>query len=126
LAQWVRLCSVAEAPAVGQVQEAEAGGVAICLANVNGELSALDNWCPHRRGPLGQGWVEGEAVVCPWHSWTFNAKTGQAEYPVHECVAVFPLRVEGDDLLVEIEPVEASAIAEVEPGENQARNTLTD
>jgi nitrite reductase (NADH) small subunit len=103
VAQWVRLCGVAESPAVGQVQETEAGGVAICLANVNGELSALDNWCPHRRGPLGQGWVEGEAVVCPWHSWAFNAKTGQAEYPLHERIDVFPLKVEGDDILVDIE-----------------------
>ncbi|WP_213803572.1 Rieske 2Fe-2S domain-containing protein [Granulicella sp. dw_53] len=103
MAQWVRLCSVAEAPAVGHVQEAEVDGVAICLANVNGELSALDNWCPHRLGPLGQGWIEGDAVICPWHSWAFNMKTGQAEYPVHEHVDVFPLKVEGDNLLVDIE-----------------------
>ncbi len=103
MAQWVRLCSVAEAPKPGQAIEADAAGVALCLANVNGELGALDNWCPHRRGPLGQGWIEGESVVCPWHSWTFNLKTGIAEYPVHERVAVFPLRIEGDDLLVEIE-----------------------
>ena len=102
MAQWVRLCGVAEAPALGQVQEAEVNGVAICLANVNGELSALDNICPHRQGPLGQGWVEGEAVICPWHSWAFNTKTGEAEYPVHERVDVFPLKVDGDDLLVEL------------------------
>jgi len=103
LAKWVRLCGLAEAPAVGQVAEAEVDGVAVCLANVNGELSALDNICPHRRGPLGQGWTEGEAVICPWHSWAFNAKTGLADYPVHEQVDVFPLRVEGDDVLVDIE-----------------------
>src|SRR6266702_839085 len=99
LAQWVRLCGMAEVPAEGQVKEAEAGGVAICLANIGGELSALDNVCPHRQGPLGQGWVEGESVVCPWHSWTFNVKTGQAEYPVHEHVKIFPLKVEGEDLM---------------------------
>jgi nitrite reductase (NADH) small subunit len=69
MSQWVRFCSVAEAPAEGAVMEAEADGVAVCLARIGGELSALDNWCPHRRGPLGQGWVEGAAVVCPWHSW---------------------------------------------------------
>ena len=102
MGQWVRLCGVMEAPAEGQVQEREVGGVAVCLANVGGELSALDNVCPHRQGPLGQGWVEGEAVICPWHSWAFNAKTGQAEYPEHERVDVFALRVEGEDLLVEL------------------------
>jgi nitrite reductase (NADH) small subunit len=83
--------------------EAEVDGVGICLANVNGELSALDNVCPHRRGPLGQGWVEGDCVVCPWHSWTFHVKTGLAEYPAHERVDVFPVRIEGEDVLVDIE-----------------------
>jgi nitrite reductase (NADH) small subunit len=103
VAQWVRLCGVAEAPRAGQVMEAEVAGVGVCLANVNGVLSALDNWCPHRRGPLGQGWVEGEAVVCPWHSWSFNATTGQAEYPDNERVAVFPVRIDGEDVLVDLE-----------------------
>lgn len=103
MGQWVRLCGLSEAPAVGKVTEAEVEGVEICLANVNGELSALDNICPHRQGPLGQGWLEGEAVVCPWHSWTFSMKTGLSEYPVHEKVDVFPVRVEGEDVLVQLE-----------------------
>jgi nitrite reductase (NADH) small subunit len=89
---------------VGKVAEAEVQGVAVCLANVNGTLSALDNVCPHRQGPLGQGWLEGEAVVCPWHSWTFSLKTGLSEYPVHERVDVFAVRVEGEDVMVNLEP----------------------
>ncbi len=103
MADWVRLCGVAEAPKVGAVMELEANGRGVCLANVGGELSALDNLCPHRQGPLGQGWIEGEAVVCPWHSWEFHAKTGVSIYPAGERVAVFPIRVEGEDVLVDIE-----------------------
>jgi nitrite reductase (NADH) small subunit len=103
VAQWVRLCGVAEVPVVGNVMEAEVDGIGICLANVNGELSALDNICPHRQGPLGQGWIEGDAVVCPWHSWAFHAKTGEAVYPENERVAVFPLRIEGENVLMDIE-----------------------
>jgi nitrite reductase (NADH) small subunit len=102
MSQWVRLCSLSEAPAEGQVMEAEAAGVAVCLARVGGEFQAVDNWCPHRRGPLGQGWIKGNGVVCPWHSWTFDLRTGAAEFPEGERVAVFPLRVEGDALLVEV------------------------
>lgn len=102
MARWVRVCGVAEAPSEGQVIEADAAGTEVCLARVRGELSALDNVCPHRQGPLGQGWVEGNAVVCPWHSWVFNAKTGEAEYPENAKVAVFPVRIEGDDVLVEL------------------------
>jgi nitrite reductase (NADH) small subunit len=103
VAQWVRLCGLSEAPSAGRVMEAEVAGVAVCLANVNGELSALDNVCPHRQGPLGQGWIEGEAVICPWHSWAFDAKTGHAVYPEKARVDVFPLKVEGEDVLVDIE-----------------------
>jgi nitrite reductase (NADH) small subunit len=102
VAQWVRLCGVAEAPGVGMVTEAEVDGVGVCLANVDGELSALDNVCPHRQGPLGQGWIEGNVVVCPWHSWAFDVKTGRATYPEKERVAVFPLRIEGENVLVDI------------------------
>jgi nitrite reductase (NADH) small subunit len=80
------------------------------MANVHGELSAVNNRCPHRGGPLGQGWVEGESVVCPWHAWTFNLKTGEAEFPVHDRVAVYPVRVEGEDVLMDIE-----GAAEIEP-----------
>jgi nitrite reductase (NADH) small subunit len=103
VAQWVRLCGVADAPKAGNVMEVEVDGIGVCLANVNGELSALDNICPHRQGPLGQGWIEGDAVVCPWHSWAFHVKTGQAVYPEKERVDVLPLRIEGEDVLVDIE-----------------------
>lgn len=100
--QWVRLCGAGEAPKPGEVMEAEVSGVGVCLANVDGRLSALDNWCPHRRGPLGQGWLEGEAVVCPWHSWAFSTVTGVAEPPERAKVDVFRVKVEGEDVLVNI------------------------
>ena len=106
LAEWVRLCRLAETPAVGEVKAAEVNGVSVCLANVDGDLSALDNWCPHRGAPLAEGWLEGGSVVCPWHSWTFNLKTGEAEYPVHERVAVIPLKIEGEDVLADVGSVE--------------------
>ena len=102
MGRWVRVCGVAEAPAEGGVMEAEVEGVAVCLARIGGTLSALDNVCPHRQGPLGQGWVEGNAVVCPWHSWAFDVGTGLAEYPAGERVAVFPVKLEGEEVLVEV------------------------
>ncbi len=46
--------------------------------------------------------MEGENVICPWHSWAFHAKTGLAEYPEGQFVQVYPLKVEGEDVLVEI------------------------
>jgi nitrite reductase (NADH) small subunit len=102
VAEWVKLCAAHEAPKPGEVMEAEAAGVSVCLANIDGRLAALDNVCPHRQGPLGGGWVEGEAVVCPWHSWAFSTLTGEAEPPEHAKVVVFGLKIEGEDLLVNL------------------------
>jgi len=62
----------------------------------------LDDWCPQRGAALAEGWLEGGGVVCPWHSWTVNLKTGEAEYPVHERVAVIPLKIEGEDVLADV------------------------
>ena len=82
--------------------EALAGGVAVCLANVEGRLAAVDNVCPHRQGPLGGGWLEGEEVVCPWHAWAFSLTTGVARPPERGKVSVFRVKVEGEDVLVNI------------------------
>ena len=101
MAQWVRLCAVEEAPQPGKVMQLEAQGVDVCLANVNGALSAMDNWCPHRRGPLGEGWVEGDRVVCPWHAWGFEVTTGNCPEE-HAHVDIFPLKTEDGDVLVDI------------------------
>ncbi len=103
LLQWIRLCDADEAPAEGLVTEAVTEtGQAICLARVGGELAAVDNLCPHRQGPLGQGWIEAGAVVCPWHSWAFDLKTGQGTYPEDARVRVFPVRVEAGEVQVGI------------------------
>ena len=113
MAQWVRLCGVSEAPAEGQVMEAEAQGTSLCLARVNGELAALDNWCPHRQGPISQGWIEGNTVVCPWHAWSFDVRSGQSVFPGNERLTVFPVKVEGDEVLVEMGAVDGSASAQI-------------
>jgi nitrite reductase (NADH) small subunit len=102
LSEWVRLCAIGEAPKPGEVREAEANGVQVCVANVNGRLAALNNVCPHRQGPLGQGWMEGETVVCPWHCWAFDTRTGEALPPEQGKVEVFPLRVEGEELFIDL------------------------
>ena len=102
LAEWVRLCGVNEAPAPGGLQELEAGSQTVCLANIDGQLCALDNVCPHRQGPLAQGWIEGQTVVCPWHAWAFDCRTGVAEPPERAQVKVYPVRTEEGTVLVDL------------------------
>jgi len=41
----------------------------VALFHVNGNIFAISNTCMHRRGPLGEGQIEGDVVTCPWHGW---------------------------------------------------------
>ena len=98
MAAWIKVCALAEAPAPGEAAEVELHGVPLCVANRDGQFSILDNECPHRGGPLGQGWIEGNAVLCPWHAWAFDLETGVVEAPEHGSVKVYPARVESGQL----------------------------
>jgi len=60
-------------------------GRPVALFNVDGEIFALDNTCPHAGGPLGEGTLDGEIVTCPWHGWKFNVRTGDClKNPIEE------------------------------------------
>jgi nitrite reductase/ring-hydroxylating ferredoxin subunit len=74
----------------------------VCVANVNGEFAALNNICGHRGGPLGAGVVLDGKIVCPLHGWMFNPKTGVADDDPHFPVAVYRLRIEGEDVFVDV------------------------
>jgi nitrite reductase (NADH) small subunit len=102
MAEYVRIGSKNELPPAGEAREFNVGEKVICVANVNGTISALDNVCLHRGGPLGQGVVEGDKIVCPWHGWQYHAVTGEVSHSPSSKVQVYPIKVEGDDVLIEI------------------------
>ena len=99
---FTKVTTQSELPAEGKAKEIPCGAKVICVANVNGTISAMDNVCLHRGGPLGQGVIEGDKVVCPWHGWQWNAKTGEAAHNPNIKVVVYPLRVEGGDVLIDV------------------------
>ena len=59
----------------------ETGGQKIAIFDLGGNLYAVENTCPHRGGPLSEGMMAGEEVICPWHGSRFNVKTGAVITP---------------------------------------------
>lgn len=86
----------------GSVLNAEIGGRRYAICNVNGTFHALDGVCPHRGGPLGEGAINGENVVCPWHAWEFNCSSGENDYNPSICLARFSLEVRGQDVFIDV------------------------
>ncbi|MCS6775900.1 MAG: Rieske 2Fe-2S domain-containing protein [Chloroherpetonaceae bacterium] len=77
-------------------------GRELALFHVDGAFYCIDNTCPHRDGPLGEGELEGEVVYCPWHAWQVNVKTGEVLYRPGLCVRTYACKVEGGTVWVEI------------------------
>ena len=89
---------------LGTGKVVEADGRSIALFNVEGTFYAIDNTCTHRGGPLGEGELSGDTVECPWHGAHFNVKTGAVTRPPAGAgVRSFPAKVEGSDVLVEVD-----------------------
>ena len=98
---FVKIGTESDLPAINEVKELPCGDKMICVSNVNGEIGAMDNTCLHRGGPLGEGVIEGGLVICPWHGWAWDPKTGSAQVPGTK-IAVYPVKIENGDVLVEV------------------------
>lgn len=84
------------------VMEVMMGETPYAICNVRGKITALHGVCPHRGGPLGQGAIHGDNVVCPWHAWEWNCRTGENDMDPAKKVATCDLKIEGDDILLDV------------------------
>lgn len=84
------------------VREVLVNGEPYAICNVGGEVHALSGVCLHRGGPLGQGQIHEGRVVCPFHLWEFDCRTGEYDYDPAQRVATYEVKVEGDDILVRV------------------------
>ena len=87
------------------VQAVLLGRKKVTLTCRGGEFGAISNTCNHVGGPLSEGTLDGDYVVCPWHYWKFHRVTGQGE-PGYEDDAVpsYEVRVEAGRVQVRAVP----------------------
>ena len=89
--------------APGEMKLVEAETRAVVLINVDGELYAIDNECTHAACDLAYGRLDGESLECDCHGSRFNVRTGAVENPpAIDDVPTYAIRIEGDDVLVEL------------------------
>jgi nitrite reductase (NADH) small subunit len=73
-------------------------GVAI-FRKRDGRLFAIENRCPHLGGPLSEGILGENQVVCPLHAHKFDCTTGQGS-EAHECVKTYKVRLENNNIIL--------------------------
>jgi nitrite reductase (NADH) small subunit len=113
-----------EVPAEGERRLVELGGRTIGVFCLDGDYFALADRCPHRGAPLcSSGQVvdavegvgnaarvtrEGALVRCPWHKWDFEIASGRCAVDARLRVRRYPVRVEGDELVVSLDAARAA------------------
>ena len=101
--EYFDVAGVDEIP-VGRVIARMIGDRRIALGRSKSGIFALDNTCPHRGGPLAEGDLIGEELICPWHLWAFDVRTGNCPGGTVMGVAAHAVRIEEDRVLVRLSP----------------------
>lgn len=101
MTEFVKVAARGEIPEDGAII-VEVRGRKIALINAGGAFYAIDNACRHLGGSLGEGDIYGTRVVCPLHGWEYDFTTGASVDDPEMRVACFAVRLEGDDVFVEI------------------------
>lgn len=101
----------------GEMLGVEVNGERVLLVNVDNRIYAYADSCPHQKSRLSEGALADKILRCATHHWEFDVCAGSGVNPQNTCLKVFPIRVEGDDILVDVGEATNSAIgADVEKG----------
>ncbi len=97
--EFVRVARASEVPP-GSAKVIVVLGHPVALFNVDGSFYAVSNVCLHRGGPIGEGLLDGSVVTCPLHGWEYDVRTGKNLANPTARLRAFPVRLEGEDVLV--------------------------
>ncbi len=93
----------------GSLKAAQAGSRSVALSRLNGRYGAIDGFCSHQGGPLGEGTLEGDLLRCPWHGWGFHRLTGESSDPARPGIAAYEVESRDDGVYVAVEEIAESA-----------------
>lgn len=97
------VCRVAEIPREGATQ-ATLNGTPVAIFRHGDQLSAVHGVCAHQNGPLAEGRIIAGCITCPWHGYQYRPDDGCSPPPFREKLATYAVRVEGDQVLVQVRP----------------------
>jgi toluene monooxygenase system ferredoxin subunit len=88
---------------VGQLVGVVVGGTKVLLVRLDEGVRAFEDRCAHKGLPLSQGRLSGTTLTCAAHEWRYDAASGRGLEPVSACLRAFAVRLDGDDVLVDVE-----------------------
>ncbi len=101
MSNWIDIAALEDIPPRGaRVVKTRLGCVAVFRTH-DDKVFAIDDACPHKKGPLSEGIVHGNAVTCPLHNWVIDLQTGMAQGADEGRVNTYEIRVEQGRILLD-------------------------
>jgi nitrite reductase (NADH) small subunit len=111
MSDWIDIAALDDIALRGARVVKTALGCVAVFRSATDEVFAIDDTCPHKKGPLSEGIVHGNSVTCPLHNWVISLETGLVQGPDVGSVATFPTRVENGRILLDATTLRARAAA---------------
>jgi 3-phenylpropionate/trans-cinnamate dioxygenase ferredoxin subunit len=92
----------AEEVQAGQILGLNIDDTPIAFTRLDGRIVAFGDVCTHDDGPLAEGTIEGDCVVCPRHGAHFNLYTGKPTLPAPYPILIYETKIEDDNVLVKL------------------------
>jgi nitrite reductase (NADH) small subunit len=99
---WIEVCKLDEIPP-SQARTVLAGDNMIAVFRLTDDrIKAVENRCPHKQGPLAEGIISGEDILCPLHNWRISLDSGEVAAPDHGCVKTYATKVENGQVFLSL------------------------
>ena len=89
--------------------------VDLVVVRFDDEVSVFYGRCLHRGALMSDGFVQGKNLICGVHYWDYHLDSGVSEYANDEALPKFRSWIEGDDILVDTDEIEAWALKKPQP-----------
>jgi 3-phenylpropionate/trans-cinnamate dioxygenase ferredoxin subunit len=86
----------------GAILSVRINEVPVALTKLNGQVRAFGDVCTHDDGPLAEGHIEDNCVVCPRHGARFDLFTGKPTFPAAIGIPIYETRIIGDAVEVKL------------------------
>ena len=86
----------------GEMVAVEVNGELVLVVNIDNHIYAYADACPHQNSRLSEGTLTNKILRCARHHWEFDICSGAGVNPQNTCLRVFPVRLDGDDILVDL------------------------
>lgn len=98
---WIRITRTENIP-LREGRAVKVGEEEIAIFNLGDKYLAVGNRCPHRGGPLADGIVSGQTVVCPLHAWKVCLTSGEVKGDPASCTKSYPVEVVNGIVMIEL------------------------